>query len=190
MLSLLPLGLTHPRSRRFQNQLVLFTSHSRSLSDPLIAQIPDNIALALEECTKRCGMSRADQPTNQLQKNIPTSNSNSSSSNNNSSNNTNTNINTGNNISNDDSVEGNLGENDQNKGLIIGLIAAVGVMGLGYIVLAAIALFRRRKGGRGTARGYVRTGESFAPGGMYDSEKYELSSGHLRTPYDPPSGSH
>jgi len=89
-------------------------------------------------------------------------------------------------------VTGSLdfGENDQNKGLIIGLIAAVGVMGLGYIVLAAIALLRRRKGRNGTVPGYVRTGESFAPGGMYDSEKYELPSEHLRTPYDPPSGSH
>lgn len=155
----------------------------------MIAQIPDNIALALEECTKRCGISRANQPTKQLQKNVPVGpTSNSSSSNNTSSNNTNTNISTGNN----DDVKGNLdsGETDQNKGLVIGLIAAVSIMGFGYIVLAAIALFRRRKGGKGNARGYVRTGESFAPGGMYDSEKYELPSGHLRTPYDPPSGSH
>ena len=89
-------------------------------------------------------------------------------------------------------MTGNLesGGNDQNKGLIIGLIAAVGVMGLGYIVLAALALIRRRKGGKGTARGYVKAGETFAPGGVYDSEKYELPSERLRTPYDPPSGSH
>ena len=89
-------------------------------------------------------------------------------------------------------MKGNLdlGENGQNKGLIIGLIATVGVMGLGYIVLAALALFRRRKGGQGSARGYVKTGENFAPGGMYDSEKYEFPSERLRTPYDPPSGSH
>ena len=166
----------------------------------MVAQIPDNIALALAECTTRCKLNRTAQPTKQLQKNVPTgptSNSSSSSSSNtlsNSSNSTNgtTNTKTNTGISNSDSVTGNLdsGENDQNKGLIIGLIAAVGVMGLGYIVLAAIVLFRRRKGGKGTAPGYVRTGESFAPGGMYDSEKYELQSKNLRTPYDPPSGSH
>jgi hypothetical protein len=136
----------------------------------LIAQIPDDISLALEECTKRCSISRANQPTTQLQENVTNST----------------------NTSNNDSVKGNLGsgENDQNKGLIIGLIAAIGVMGLGLISLAAFALFRWRRSGKGTARGYVRTGESFAPGGMYDSEKYELQSEHLRTPYDPPSGSH
>ena len=89
-------------------------------------------------------------------------------------------------------MKGNLDldESGQNKGLIIGLIATVGVMGLGYIVLAAIALFRRRKGRQGSARGYVKTGENFAPGGMYDSEKYEFPAERLRTPYDPPSGSH
>lgn len=88
-------------------------------------------------------------------------------------------------------MNGNIGEGDQNQGLIIGLIVAVGVMGFGYLVLALLAIFRRRKGGKGNSRGYVRTGESFAPGGMYDSEKYELPAGeHLRTPYDPPSGSH
>jgi len=146
--------------------------------------IPDNIALALQECTKRCGINRTNQPTNQLQKNVPVG-----STSNNSSSNNNTNTNT---TTNNSNVKGNLdsSEGGQNKGLIIGLIAAVGVMGLGYIVLAALALFRRRRGGKGTARGYVKTGESFAPGGMYDSEKYELPSEHLRTPYDPPSGSH
>lgn len=135
-------------------------------------QIPDNIAYALEECTKRCGIDRANQPTKQLQKNVaggPTS-SNSTGS----------------------YLKGSLGSSldGQNKGLLIGLIVAVGVMALGYIVLAAVALFRRRKVGKGTARGYVKTGETFAPGGMYDSEKYELPSEPLRTPYDPPSGSH
>jgi len=162
--------------------------------------IPDNISHALEECTKRCGINRANQPTKQLQKNVPagpTSNSNSNSSSSNNSppkDNTNTNSTDTNSTTNlsSGSVTGNLdfGENDKNKGLIIGLIAAVGVMALGYIVLAVVALLRRRKGGKGTARGYVKTGETFAPGGMYDSEKYELPSEHLRTPYDPPSGSH
>jgi len=100
-------------------------------------------------------------------------------------------LNTTNNLS-DSNPKGNLdsGETDQNRGLIIGLIVAVAVMGVGYIIIALLALARRRKGPKGTARGYVRTGESFAPGGMYDSEKYELPSEHLRTPYDPPSGSH
>lgn len=135
-------------------------------------QIPDNIAYALEECTKRCGIDRANQPTKQLQKNVLAGSTSSNS--------------TSKYLKNDlDS-----GANGQNKGLLIGLIVAVGVMALGYIVLAAVALFRRRKGGKGTARGYVNTGESFAPGGMYDSEKYELPSEPLRTPYDPPSGSH
>lgn len=163
-------------------------AHSQSSSEPLIAQIPDNIALALEECTKRCGINRANQPTEQLQKNVPAG----PVSNNNSSNNTNTNTTNTTTTNNNNGVEGNLesGGDGQNKGLIIGLIAAVGVMGLGYVVLAALALFRRRKGGKGTARGYVKTGESFAPGGMYDSEKYELPGERLRTPYDPPSGSH
>jgi hypothetical protein len=149
--------------------------------------IPDDIALALQECTKRCGINRANQPTEQLQKNVPggpTSNSDSPPPTNSTSNNNPT--------TNKGNVKGNLdsGENGQNKGLIIGLIAAVGVMGLGYVALAALALFRRRRATKGTARGYVRTGENFAPGGMYDSEKYESPSERLRTPYDPPSGSH
>lgn len=166
-------------------------------------QVPDNIALALEECTTRCGISRANQPTRQLEKNVaagPTANSSNTPpnstltttpSNSNNSNTNTTRTNTTNAISNDNGVKGNLDSMDgDHKGLIIGLIVAVGVMGLGYIVLALLALVRRRKGGKGTARGYVRTGESFAPGGVYDSEKYELPSEHLRTPYDPPSGSH
>jgi hypothetical protein len=179
-------------------------------------QIPDNVAFALQECTTRCGISRANQPTKQLESLVaagPASNSTNTPPNSTttttttppSTNNTNTNTTTNSNnstnikpnsttnaISNGNDVTGNLdvAGDDQNKGLIIGLIAAVGVMGLGYIVIAVLALFRRRKGGKGTARGYVRTGETFAPGGVYDSEKYELPSEHLRTPYDPPSGSH
>ena len=150
-----------------------FAFHSRS-SDFFISQIPDDVSYALEECTKRCNIARGNQPTYQYQKGNNSdwhdSNLNSSSSNNN-------------------NVKSNLdlSENGQNKGLIIGLIVAVGVMALGYIALAAFALSRRRKGGDG--RGYVRTGETFAPRGVYEGEKYELPSEHLKTPYDPPSGS-
>jgi hypothetical protein len=171
----------------------------QSIVEDIADQVPDNIALALEECTTRCGISRANQPTRQLESNVaegPAPNSsnappNSTLSTSGGSNNPDSNTNTTNAISNDNGIKGNLDSGDgSHNGLIIGLIVAVGVMGLGYIVLAILALVRRRKGGKGTARGYVRTGESFAPGGMYDSEKYELPSEHLRTPYDPPSGSH
>jgi len=87
-------------------------------------------------------------------------------------------------------VKGSLDsvEDSQNNGLTIGLIVAIAVMGLGYIALAAFVVLRRRKSQRGGPRDYVRTGESFAPSGMHDSEKYE-SREPLRTPYDPPSGS-
>lgn len=145
------------------------------------------------ECTTRCGIPRGNQPTRQLESNVaegPTSNASNTPPTTSSSNSNTTRTNTTNAISNDNGVKGNLDSGNEHNGLIIGLIVAVGVMGLGYIVLAILALVRRRKGGKGTARGYVRTGESFAPGGMYDSEKYELPSEHLRTPYDPPSGSH
>lgn len=85
-------------------------------------------------------------------------------------------------------VESDSGGNGQNKGLIVGLVAA-GVIVLGCVVVTAVVLFRRRSR-KGNDRGYVKTGETFAPGGMYDSEKYEFPSENLRIPYDPPSGSH
>lgn len=162
----------------------------------MILQIPDNIAYALDECITRCGVKKTTQPTKQLESNVvngPPNVTTTTSTNPSTSSSTTKTNSTTNAISNGN-VNGNLdsnnNDNDQNKGLIIGLIIAVGVMGLGYVALALLALFRRRKGGKGTARGYVRAGESFAPGGVYDSEKYELPSEHLRTPYDPPSGSH
>lgn len=177
-------------------------SHSRSSSHPFILQIPDNVAHALEECTTRCGINREQQPTKQHQNHVPPSNS--SSPNNTTTNshspppNNTTNLSSPNNTTSGDNKNGDVkgsldssdetsGGNGQNKGLIIGL-AVVGVIGLGCIAFAAFTLFRRRRGR--PARGYVSTGESFAPGGMYDSEKYEFPSENLSTPYDPPSGSH
>jgi len=145
--------------------------------------IPDNIALSIAECTKRCGIDRTGQPTEQNA--VPTVSTSSSEP-------SSTTTNKGNiDTTSDDDVKGNLdsGGDSQNNGLIIGLIVTIGVMGLGFIALAAFVVLRRRRSRQGPSRDYVRTGEAFAPSGMYGSEKYESPSEPFRTPYDAPSGS-
>lgn len=64
--------------------------------------------------------------------------------------------------------------------LIIGLISAAGLMGLGYIALLVGCCVRRRKEKDGRTRGakYFKTGSEFAPqgavyeGGSYDPPKH------------------
>jgi len=144
---------------------------------------PDNVAFSITECIERCGLNRTGQSTEQ--KANPTGSTSSPNP-------STTTTNKGSlDTTEDDSVKGNLdpGEDSQNKGLIIGLTVA-GAVSLGLIALAAFVVFRRRRSRQGLRRDYVRTGESFAPSGMYDSEKYESPSEPFRTPYDPPSGSH
>jgi len=175
--------------------------------------IPDNIILGLDECVKRCGITRGQDLFKQQQPRVqanalpsgygssapvppstPTSTSTSATS-------SSTNTSAGGDITglvSQDSTTSDgsvLSTSDPNRPLIIGLIVAVCVMGLGYIGLAIAALMRRRKSLPVSRSGgsYVQTGEQFAPVGLYEGEKYELgrpSGEELRTPYDPPSGSH
>lgn len=164
-------------------------------------QIPDNIISGLDECIKRCGITPGKDLFKQQQPRIaanalpsgygqPPSSSTSSVSPSSTSS-------TGHEISgavSDDDAENSsdpFSANNKNRSLIIGLIAACGVMALGYIALALASLCRRKNGARAGGASYVRTGEQFAPGGHYEGDKYDSSEAHgLRTPYDAPTGSH
>jgi len=165
--------------------------------------IPDNIILGVEECVKRCGLTRGKEFFKQQQERNqfnalppgyglpPTSNSTSTSTSSSnpspsSSGSPSSDISGG--VSGNLDVSNPFSNDEPNRPLIIGLIVACGVMALGYIGLAIAALVRRKK--TPTGGSYVRTGEQFAPGAYY-TDKYDSSEGHgLTTPYDHPNGSH
>jgi len=141
----------------------------------LESKIPDNFALGIQSCLDRCGIKRGDQPTTQRQPRVagnelPTGFSgppppkavgavvSSSSS---------------------PSSSGNKTFTP----LVIGLIVAVGVLGLGYVVVAIAYFVRRKRGDRGGGMpAYVRTGEAFAPLGA--AEQVEFRAERHDTPYD------
>ena len=187
----------------------------------LIAQIPDNVAHGVDECLQRCGLSRDSQPIKQQQLRLganafpsgfsysnpapPSSSSSPSSSISTSISSSKIPSSTSSSDASQPSGTGKVSDavsgdnvdtstnnnNDNNKPLLIGLIVAVSVMALGYIALAVTALVRRKRTS-GKTGPYVRTGEQFAPGGIYEAEKYEFgrpSGEAFRTPYDHPSGS-
>ncbi|KAI0790770.1 RmlC-like cupin domain-containing protein, partial [Abortiporus biennis] len=170
------------------------------------AKIPNNIAQGTDECLKRCGLTRkTDQPTSQRQPRVaanalpsgfsgppsaaattstnalfqaPTSSSVASSAATTSSSSSAS--------SSSGNVSGGISVNDADgkpNPLIIGLIVAVAVLVIGYIILA-VAFFVGRRNKRSPSGKYFRTGSDFSM--PYESEK--AFAPQRSTPYDPPSG--
>ncbi|OCH89623.1 RmlC-like cupin [Obba rivulosa] len=173
----------------------------------LESKIPDNVIFGTQECLQRCGLNGTDnQPTLQRQPRVaanalpsgysapsaaPAPTGSSSNSNSLSSDLSGASTNT-----NSSSGSGKLNT------LEIALIAVVGALVAGYIVIGIVLFMRRQKGGPANSGKYSRPGERFAPqGAVFEGEKSspmpfesfrpssEGQGDYPSTPYDPPAGS-
>ncbi|EMD33398.1 hypothetical protein CERSUDRAFT_126144 [Gelatoporia subvermispora B] len=168
----------------------------------LNAKIPDNIVFGTQECIQRCGLNGTNnQPTAQQQPRVsanalPSGYSAPSAAP------------TPSPVALSGDLSGASSSNSSNSGsssglstVEIALIAVVGVLVAGYIILGIVLLMRRRK--TGPTGKYSRPGAQFAPqGAAFEAEKagppmpfesfrpsVEGHGDYPSTPYDPPAGS-
>jgi len=168
------------------------------------SQIVDNVALGTDECLQRCGITRTKQTTNQRVQRVaanalpsgfsgpsPTSTSGSSPT---------SGVKLAGSLADDD----NSSSSTKLRTLDIALIAVVGILGLGYVIMLITYCVRWGKGKKaGGKKGmYLRPGEAYgddsekfvapkaAPFEAFQPEHAPYGEGGMgrSTPYDAPSG--